>query len=91
MNSELAAKYIVGIVFVVAVVGILMMLVSSNMQSSFTGQVYSVKTKPVTCGDASCQSWESEDNCPEDCSQSEVTGNAIQVGGRGRRFCEDAG
>ena len=91
MNNETAAKYIVSFVFGVAVVGIIVMLISASTQTSLTGQVYSVKTKPVTCGDDSCQSWESENTCPEDCSQSEVTGNAISVKVKSRKWAADAG
>lgn len=91
MDDDIAAKYILGIVLFVAVTGIVMMVISANMQTSLTGQAYSVKTKPVTCGDDTCQKWESDDTCPEDCSQSEVVGNVIQLGGRGRRYIEDAG
>lgn len=91
MDIDTTAKYIVGIVLFVAVVSVLMLIITSNVQTPLTGQVYSIKTKPVTCGDVSCQNWESETTCPEDCSQSEVTGSAIQLGGRGRRYIEDAG
>lgn len=90
MNDDTAAKYLVGIVGFVAVVAVLMLIASTNMQT-LTGQVYSVKTKPVTCGDETCQNWESENNCPEDCSQSEVTGNVIQVKGKSRKWAADAG
>ncbi len=91
MNDDIAAKYIVGIVGVVGAVAIIILLLSVSADVSLTGQVYSVKTKPVTCGDDSCQSWESENNCAEDCSQSEVTGNVIQVKGKSRKWIEDAG
>lgn len=91
MNDDIAAKYIAGIVGIVGAVAIIILLLNLSTNTPFTGQVYTVKTKPVTCGDDTCQSWESETTCPEDCSPSEVTGNAIQVGGRGRRYWEDAG
>lgn len=91
MDNDTAAKYILGIVLFVAVIGIIMLVFSVATQTPLTGQAYSVKTKPVTCGDDTCQKWESDDTCPEDCSQSEVVGNVIQLGGRGRRYIEDAG
>ena len=91
MNTDIASKYIVGIVAIVGAVAIIILLLSISSNSSLTGQVYSVKTKPVTCGDDTCQNWESENNCAEDCSQSEVTGNVIQVKGKSRKWIADAG
>ena len=92
MNTDIASKYIVGIVAIVGAVAIIILLLSiSNASTSLTGQVYTVKTKPVTCGDEVCQNWESENNCAEDCSQSEVTGNVIQVKGKSRKWIADAG
>ena len=91
MDDETASKYIVAIVGVVAAVAIIILLLSVSSNTSLTGQVYSVKTKPVTCGDDSCQSWESENTCPEDCSQSEITGDAINVKGKSRKWIADAG
>lgn len=91
MDSDTVAKYIVGIVLFVAIIGLFIMVTSINMQTTLTGQVYSVKTKPITCGDETCQTWESENICPEDCTQSEVTGNAIQVKGKSRKWIADAG
>ncbi len=72
MDAKTVSKCIVGVVLLVAIIGT-MSLLFEDRQAPLTGQVYSVKTKPVTCGDDTCQNWENEDNCVEDCGRTDAT------------------